>query len=363
MILGLDFDKLIVVSIEKDDECMTDMMKAAVVTEFGKPLQIMDVPVPTPGDDDVLVKMLVSGVCHTDLHAAHGDWPVKPELPRIPGHEGIGVVVECGSHVSNLKKGDVVGIPWLHTACGHCEYCLTGRETLCESQENSGYSVDGSFAEYALMDARYTIKLPEGLDPVIAAPLFCAGVTTYKALKVSGVKPGQWVSIVGVGGLGHIAVQYAKAMGMRVVAVVPENDASAKLAKECGADLVYDGPGDKTGEWIKEQVGGVQGAVVTAVAKLPFDQALKSIKRGGRVVPVGLPPEAMEVPIFDTVLNAYEIVGSIVGTREDLIETMDFAVHGDINPIVHVDKLENINTIFDDMIAGRINGRIVIDFR
>lgn len=343
---------------------MSKMMKAAVVTEFHKPLKIMEVPVPTPGPNDVLVKMLVTGVCHTDLHAAHGDWPVQPELPRIPGHEGIGEVVEVGSEVTHLKVGDVVGIPWLHTACGHCEYCLTGRETLCEAQQNSGYSVDGSFAEYALMDANYTIVVPKEVAPEIAAPLFCAGVTTYKALKVANVKPGEWVSIVGVGGLGHVAVQYAKKMGMKVVAVVPPNDPSAKLAKECGADLVYDGPGNDAGTWIKEHTnGGVQGVVVTAVAKQPFSQALQSIKRGGRVVPVGLPPESMEISIFDTVLGGHEIVGSIVGTRMDLVETLDLARDGEIKPIITMKKLEDINEIFDDMLNGTINGRVVVDFR
>ncbi len=339
-------------------------MKAAVVTEFHKPLEIKQMPIPTPGPEDVLVKMMVTGVCHTDLHAVHGDWPVKPQLPRIPGHEGIGEVVALGNNVKNLKLGDIVGIPWLHTACGYCEYCITGRETLCESQQNSGYSVDGSFGEYALMDARYTIVVPSEVDPIVAAPLFCAGVTTYKALKVSGVKPGEWVSIVGVGGLGHVAIQYAKAMGMKVIGVVPPNDPSGKLAKECGADLVYDGPGDQAGEWIKERTqGGVQGVIVTAVAKAPFSQALKSIKRGGKVVPVGLPPESMEISIFDTVLNGHEIAGSIVGTRKDLIETLDFARNGQIKPVITVKKLEEINEIFDDMLAGKINGRVVIDYR
>lgn len=342
---------------------MTKKMKAGVVTAFHQPLEIQQVAIPEPKKDDVLVKMITTGVCHTDLHAAHGDWPEQPELPRIPGHEGIGEVVAMGINVKHLTIGDVVGVPWLHTACGHCEYCITGRETLCYSQLNSGYSIDGSFAEYALMDANYTAKVPEGLDPLIAAPLFCAGVTTYKALKVSKVKPGEWVSIVGIGGLGHVAIQFAKAMGMKVVAVVPEGDPSAKLAKEMGADLVYDGPGNKHGEWMQAQLGGVQGAVVTAVTKMPFDQAIKSVKRGGRVVPVGLPPETMDVSIFDTVLNGTEIVGSIVGTRKDLQETLDIAIFNDIKPIITVRKLEEINEIFDDMLNGRINGRVVIDFR
>lgn len=343
---------------------MKNLMKAAVVTTFKHPLEIQNVEIPTPKAHEILVKMISTGVCHTDLHAAHGDWPVKPTLPLIPGHEGIGEIIALGDQVKHLQLGDVVGIPWLHTACGHCEYCLTGRETLCHSQENSGYSVNGSFAEYALMDADYTIVVPKEIDPLYAAPLFCAGVTTYKALKVSNVKPGQWVSIVGVGGLGHLAVQYAKAMGMQVVAVVAENDQKAKqLSFDMGADLVFDGPSQDHAKWIQSTIGGVHGAVITAVAKLPFDEAIKSLRRGGRAVPVGLPPESMNIPIFDTVLNGTEIVGSIVGTRQDLQETLTIAAQSNILPKITVKKLEEINDIFEDMINGLIDGRIVISFK
>lgn len=343
---------------------MLKKMKAAVVHEFGAPLVIEEVEIPTPGSQDVLVKMYTTGVCHTDLHAACGDWPVKPNLPLIPGHEGVGEIVEIGNEVKHLKVGDVVGIPWLHSACGYCEYCLTGRETLCLQQQNSGYSVNGSFAEYAIMDANYTVIVPKEIDPIDVAPLFCAGVTTYKALKVSNVKPDQWVSIVGVGGLGHIAIQYAKAMGMMVVAVVaPGDEIATDLAKKMGADLVYNGDGSNQAEWIQNEVGGVHGAVITAVSKMPFDQAIKSLRRGGRAVPVGLPPESMDVAIFDTVLNGTEIVGSIVGTRQDLIETLEIAAQSNIRPIVTVNRLEDINDIFQKMHDGKISGRVVVDFR
>ncbi|CAF1000222.1 unnamed protein product [Didymodactylos carnosus] len=296
---------------------MAKMMKAAVVTKFKEPLEIKDVEIPKPKANDVLVKMIVCGVCHTDLHAAHGDWDNQPQLPRIPGHEGIGEIVELGTHVdaNHLKVGDIIGIPWLHSACLHCEYCYTSRETLCKEQINSGYGIDGCFAEYALMDADFAIKLPEGLDPVISAPLYCAGVTTYKALKTSNVRP------------------------------------------------VYDGPADKHGSWIQEQIGGVQASVVTAVVPVTFDQAFKSVKRGGRVVAVGLPKGNMSVPIVDTVLQGIELVGSIVGTRQDLQEALDLAKSNNITCKVQTKKLEDINQIFDDMIHNKISGRIVIDFR
>jgi propanol-preferring alcohol dehydrogenase len=198
---------------------MARTMKAAVVSALGKPLAIEEVPIPQPNDDQILVRLAATGICHTDLHAVNGDWPVKPKPPFIPGHEGVGSVVAMGRAVRSVKEGDRVGIPWLHTACGYCSYCRSGWETLCGSQLNSGYSVNGSFAEYALADPKYVGRLPSNLEWGPAAPILCAGVTVYKGLKETEVKPGEWVLISGIGGLGHMAVQYAKAMGMHVAAV------------------------------------------------------------------------------------------------------------------------------------------------
>ena len=163
--------------------------------------------------------MCIRDRCHTDLHAAEGDWPVKPNPPFIPGHEGVGHVVAVGAGVIHVREGDRVGIPWLYSACGCCEHCLGGWETLCETQQNTGYSVNGGFAEYALADANYVGHLPDNIGFVEIAPILCAGVTVYKGLKVTDTKPGDWVVVSGVGGLGHMAVQYAKAMGLNVAAV------------------------------------------------------------------------------------------------------------------------------------------------
>ena len=211
-------------------------MKAAVVREFGKPLAIEEVEVPRPGAGEVLVRIRACGVCHTDLHAAEGDWPVKPKPPFIPGHEGVGHVAAVGAGVRHVKEGDRVGVPWLHTACGHCEHCLAGWETLCEQQQNTGYSVDGGFAEYALADADYVGHLPASVGFVEIAPILCAGVTVYKGLKVTDTRPGNWVVISGIGGLGHMAVQYAKAMGLNVAAV-DVDDAKLDLARRLGATV------------------------------------------------------------------------------------------------------------------------------
>src|SRR6185369_14770313 len=214
---------------------MSTMMKAAVVRAFGKPLVIEDVPLPVPGPGEILVKTKACGVCHTDLHAASGDWPVKPVPPFISGHEAAGVVAALGPGVTDFKLGDAVGVAWLHDACMRCEYCETGWETLCAHQHNTGYSVNGGFAEYVVASAAFAARLPANVDFAAIAPILCAGVTTYKGLKETEARPGEWVLISGVGGLGQVAIQYAKAMGLKVVALDIAED-KLKLARDSGAD-------------------------------------------------------------------------------------------------------------------------------
>lgn len=335
------------------------MMKAAVVDQFNQQLEIKEVPVPTVEYGEVLVKIKACGVCHTDLHAAHGDWPVKPKLPLIPGHEGVGIVEEIGEGVTSIKVGDRVGIPWLYSACGECEYCLTGRETLCPDQLNAGYSVDGGYAEYCKAPANYIVKIPENLDFAEVSPIFCAGVTTYKALKVADAKAGDWVAIYGIGGLGHVALQYAKAMGYNVVAVDIMED-KLELAKRLGADLTVNGLQVDPVQEIKEKVGGVQAAISVAVTKKAFEQAYGSVKRGGTLVVVGLPNDELPIPIFDTVLNGVTVKGSIVGTRKDLQESIEFAAQGKVRTNIETQPLDKINEVFERMENGKINGRVVL---
>ncbi|MGZ0050587.1 alcohol dehydrogenase AdhP [Brevibacillus gelatini] len=334
-------------------------MKAAVVNEFHQKLEVKEVPVPEVGYGEVLVKIKTCGVCHTDLHAAHGDWPVKPKLPLIPGHEGVGVVEKLGEGVTSLKLGDRVGIPWLFSACGECEYCLTGWETLCQKQLNGGYSADGAYAEYCVAPAAYVARIPDELGDVEAAPILCAGVTTYKALKVANVKPGEWVAIYGIGGLGHIALQYAKAMGYNVVAVDIHKE-KLDLAKELGADLTVNGSETDPVQAIQEQVGGVHGAISVAVTKKAFEQAYKSVRRGGSLVVVGLPNAELPIPIFDTVLNGVTVKGSIVGTRKDMQEALDFAARGKVRAIIETQPLDNINEVMERLEKGQVNGRVVL---
>lgn len=338
---------------------MPRFMKAAVVHAFGEPLRIEEVPVPTPEPEQVLVKIEASGVCHTDLHAAEGDWPVKPSLPFIPGHEGVGYVAAVGSRVKHLKEGDRIGVPWLYTACGRCEYCQTGWETLCHAQQNTGYSVNGSYAEYVVADPNYVGRLPEQVAFDEIAPILCAGVTVYKGIRVTDTRPGQWIAISGIGGLGHVAVQYAVAMGLHVVAVDVADD-KLELARELGATLTVNAATDDPAAVIQKQVGGVHGVLVTAVSRSAFAQALGMVRRGGTISLNGLPPGDFPLPIFSTVLNGITVRGSIVGTRRDLQESLDFAAEGKVRAHIHRDRLENINAVFAALKAGKVDGRVVL---
>ncbi|WP_045769920.1 alcohol dehydrogenase AdhP [Xanthomonas albilineans] len=340
---------------------MSKTMKAAVVRKFGGPLEIEEVTVPQPGLGEILVKIEACGVCHTDLHAVHGDWPVKPTLPFIPGHEGVGYIVALGPGVIHLKEGDRVGVPWLYSACGHCEHCLGGWETLCETQKNTGYSVNGAFAEYALAAADYVGHLPDNVSFVEIAPVLCAGVTTYKGLKVTDTRPGQWVAISGIGGLGHMAVQYAKAMGLKV-AGVDVDDAKLDLARRLGAEITVNAKNIDPALFLKKEIGGVHGALVTAVSPSAFSQAMNMVRRGGTVSLNGLPPGKFDLSIFDMVLNGVTVRGSIVGTRLDLQESLDIAKDGKVVATVSRERLDNINDVFKRMREGNIEGRVVLDF-
>ncbi|MEM8855700.1 MAG: alcohol dehydrogenase AdhP [Pseudomonadota bacterium] len=338
---------------------MPKTMKAAVVTALGQPLDIREVPVPEVGPGQVLMRVRASGVCHTDLHAAEGDWPVKPTAPFIPGHEGVGEVAAVGAGVTHVKEGDRIGAPWLHSACGHCDHCVGGWETLCEGQQNTGYSVDGGYAEYVRADANYVGHLPDGLDFGPAAPVLCAGVTVYKGLKETEAKPGQWVAISGIGGLGHMAVQYAKAMGFHVVAVDVAEEKLA-LARALGADVTLNARDVDPADEVKRQMGGVHGVLVTAANTAAFAQAVAMLRRGGFMSLVGLPPGSFPLPIFEIVLQRITVRGSIVGTRNDLAESLAFAGEGAVKSHFSWDTLDNINAIFDRMRAGEIDGRVVL---
>lgn len=339
---------------------MPETMKAAVVRQLGAPLVVEEVPIPVPGPFEALVQVDYSGVCHTDLHAARGDWPVKPAPPFIPGHEGSGRVVELGPSAAGVRVGDRIGNAWLATACGVCRDCLGGWESLCASQQNSGYSVDGSFAEYMVVDTRYAPRIPEGADAAGITAVLCAGVTVYKGLKVTGARPGDWVVVSGIGGLGHMAIQYAAAMGFRVIAVTG-TEAKRQRALEYGAELVVNYRDGDPGEAVQDLVGGAQAALVTAVSEKTFPQALSMLRRGGTVSLVGLPPGDFPLSIFDTVLRGLTVRGSIVGTRLDMLEAVDFFSRGVVSTTFERQPMDAINDIFARMTTGAIDGRVVLD--
>ena len=336
-------------------------MKAGIVKQFGKTIDIEHTDMPKPGKHQALVKLISTGVCHTDLHALEGDWPVKPSPPFIPGHEGVGEVVELGEDAVNFEVGDIAGNAWLWSACGNCEYCRRGWETLCHDQINGGYSVDGSFGEYMLIDTRYAPKIPEGSDLYEVGPVLCAGVTVYKGLKMSEAKPGDWVVISGIGGLGHLAVQYGVAMGLRVIAVDIADD-KLELAKKHGAEIVINAADTDPAAEVQEQVGGAHAVLVTAVHEQAFGQAIGMSRRGGTIVFNGLPPGKFDVSVFDVVLNGLTVRGSIVGTRQDMIEALEFHAAGKIEPTYHRRPLEDLNDVFEEMRGGKIDGRVVIEY-
>ncbi|AXO37731.1 alcohol dehydrogenase AdhP [Micromonospora sp. B006] len=334
-------------------------MRASVVTAFDRPMEITERPVPEAGPGEILVRIEASGLCHTDIHAARGEWPVKPTPPFVPGHEGVGLVEQVGPGVTEHAVGDRVALPWLGWACGTCSYCVTGWETLCESQRNTGYSIDGAHAEYAVASARYAVRVPDGVDPFEAAPLTCAGVTTYKAVKVAGVRPGERVAIFGIGGLGHLAQQYAQIFGAETVAVDVTAEKLA-LATSLGAAHTVDAASTDPVERITA-LGGVDVAIVLAASPRVIEQAHRSLRRGGRLVLVSLPADnAVTLPVFETVLKGITVLGSIVGTRADLAEVFALHAAGRTRVVYETRKLDDINDAVDDVLAGRVAARLVL---
>lgn len=340
---------------------MSNTMKAAVLHRVGEALSIEQVPIPVPGRGEVLIKVVACGVCHSDLHAIDGDWSELPLLPLIPGHEITGHVVAQGEGVQQPAIGEAVGVPWMYSACGTCEYCLAGMETICAHRESTGYSQPGGYAEYMLAPAAFVARIPDGVDLYTMAPILCAGVTTYRGLMRSRARPGQWVAVLGIGGLGHVAVQYAKAMGFRVVAVDVSAD-KLELARSLGAERLINAREEPV-QAIKEQLGGVHAALVTAVANAAFEQAVGMLRPGGTAVFIGLPGgDADTVRASISAISGWEltITGSNIGTRQDLNEAVAFAARGQVTAQIVTEPLEAINQIFERMRKGQLVGRTVL---
>lgn len=341
---------------------MTQTMQAAFVEQFGQPLALREVAIPKPGPGQILVKTEACGVCHTDLHAANGDWPIRPSLPFIPGHEGIGIVTALGAGVTSVKEGDRVGVPWLYSACGHCEYCLAGREPVCPDAQFGGFSKNGGFADYIVADPNYVARIPAQLAARDAAPLICAGITSYKGIKETQAKPGEWIVISGIGGLGHLAVQYARAMGLLVCAV-DIDDGKLSHARRLGADAAVDASNSDAIALVRSITGGgAHGVLITAPTLAAFKQGVNMTRKFGTCVLVGLPPGEFPTPLFDVVANCITIRGSFVGSRLDMAEALSFAVNGKVKADIELQRLSNINSVFARLKSGDVPSRVVLDF-
>jgi len=341
---------------------MAQKMKAAAVVAFGQPLVLQEWDIPTPGPGQILVQTEACGVCHTDVHAWHGDWPVKPKPPFIPGHEAIGRVVALGNGVTAVKLGDRVGVPWLYSACGHCEFCLQAWETVCAEAKFGGYTQNGGFAEYLLADPNYVAHIPAGLTPTEAAPLICAGITTYKGIKETEARPGEWIAISGIGGLGHLGIQYAKAMGLLVCAI-DIDDGKLAHAKHLGADFVVNARGGDAVAAVRQVTGGgAHGVLITAPSLGAFKQGVGLTRKLGTCVLVGLPPGEFPTPLFDVVANCITIRGSFVGNRQDMAETLAFAAQGKVKADIELQPLSAINQVMQRLEQGEVASRVVIDF-
>ncbi len=341
---------------------MTQKMQAAQVERFGQPLVLKEIDIPTPGAGQVLVRTEACGVCHTDLHAAGGDWPLKPALPFTPGHEGIGIVTALGAGVTAVKEGDRVGVPWLYSACGHCEFCLAAQEPVCGDAQFGGYTKNGGFAEYIVADPDYVARIPAGLAARDAAPLICAGITSYKGLKETQARPGQWVVVSGIGGLGHLGVQYARAMGLQVCAV-DIDDAKLEHASRLGADAVVNARADDPVAAVRKLTGGgAHGVLITAPSLPAFQQGIAMTRKHGTCVLVGIPPGEFPTPLFDVVANCITIRGSFVGNRSDMAEALAFAVDGKVKADIELQPLSAINAVFERLSRGEVPSRVVLDF-
>ncbi len=336
-------------------------MKAAVLHEFGNPLTIEEVARPNPEHDEVLIEVRACGVCHSDLHVAHGDWPQFANIvkkPLILGHEIAGLVVEKGSSVRDLQVGDHVGLPWIHWSCGECELCREGNENLCPKQKITGVTVDGGFAEFVKAPASHAAKIPNALTSMEAAPLFCAGVTVYRALRKARLSANQRLAVFGIGGLGHIAVQIGSGLGAEVTAIDISDDKLA-YAESLGAVNTLNAASVDVVKELRRR-GGVHAALVTSAAKAAYDAAFKSLRPTGILLVVGLPADSICFAPIMMASAEIRIQASAVGTRKDLREVLAMAAEGRLRCQVAARPLTEVNEVLNELQQGRVAGRVVL---
>jgi propanol-preferring alcohol dehydrogenase len=336
-------------------------MKAAILRDFKQPLSIEEVERPHPGADEVLIQVEACGACHSDLHVADGDWKQLSGIvkrPLILGHEIAGHVVEKGGAVHDLQIGDRVGVPWIHWSCGECEFCREGNENLCSRQKITGVTVDGGYAEFVKAPATHALKIPDGLSALEAAPLFCAGLTVYRALKSTSMIAGQRLAVFGVGGLGHLAVQFGRAFGAEVTAI-DISEEKLELARTFGAADAIDAATTDVVKQLRSK-GGVHVSLVTSAAKAAYDTAFSSLRPTGTLLVVGLPGENICFPPILMAAKEVRIHASTVGTRQDLREVLSMAAAGKVRCQVVARPLAQANQALDQLRKGQVSGRIVL---
>ena len=336
-------------------------MKAAILHEFKKPLTIEDVVRPTPAAHEVLIEVQACGVCHSDLHVADGDWPQLIPItkrPLILGHEITGCVVEKGGSVNHLELGDRVGVPWVHWTCGECEFCREGNENRCVKQQITGVTVDGGYAEFVKAPASHALKIPDELSCIDAAPLFCAGVTVYRALKHAGIQPGQRLAVFGVGGLGHLAVQIGQGLGATISAI-DVSDEKLEHARGLGASVTLNATKDNVVKELR-RTGGVHAALVTSAAKAAYDMAFPAVRPGGILLVVGLPSDSICFQPIQMAAGEVHIQASSVGTRQDMREVLAMAAGGKVRCEVETRPLAQVNEALERVRDGKVRGRIVL---
>ena len=336
-------------------------MKAAILREFKKPLTLEEVVQPRPGVDEILIQVEACGVCHSDLHVADGDWSQFAKLvksPLILGHEIVGVVVDKGAEVRQLQIGDRVGVPWIHWTCGECEFCREGNENLCRQQKITGVTVDGGYAEFVKAPASHALRIPDGLSSAQAAPLFCAGVTVYRALKHAGISPGQRLAVFGIGGLGHLAVQFGKALGAEVVAI-DITEEKLDLARTFGASGTINAATSNVIQELRSR-GGVHVSLVTSAARASYDTAFNCVRPTGTLLVVGLPADPICFPPILMAAGEIRIQASTVGTRQDVREVLAMAADGNVRCQVASRPLVEANEALDQLRRGQVSGRLVL---
>jgi alcohol dehydrogenase, propanol-preferring len=336
-------------------------MKAAILREFRTSLTIEEIDRPKPGPDEVLIEIEVCGVCHSDLHIADGDWPQFAGIvkrPLILGHEIVGRVAEKGAEVSDLRLRDRVGVPWVHWSCGDCEYCREGNENLCVRQKITGVTVDGGYAEYVKAPASHVLRIPDGLPAAEVAPLLCAGVTVYRALKKANLLPGQRLAIFGIGGLGHLAIQIGRAWGAEIFAV-DVSEEKLTLAKSLGAATTLNAASTNVVKNMQAE-GGAHIVLVTSAAKAAYEIAFPCVRPTGTLLVVGLPAEAICFPPILMAAGEVRVQASAVGTRQDLKEVLELAAAGRVRCRTATHPLTRANEVLDQLRKGLVSGRIVL---